>query len=560
MTTPAARLRTGFSPAASYHAQLCQELEAFGRVLAVQRVLSWASRGLAAGMALDLAFVAWAWYRESPWSTPGVLLLVAPLGLAMALGAATLLRRSPRPELARRVDAAARLQERSVTALELSAHGAEHPLALAQMRDTLEHLQRVDALSAFPLRAPRAELVISGLLLLLGLAIVFAPNPWALARARANNPATAVARDQAQRVERLADALQAESLAEIQELRDVLKRGARTVETRSSVPEDSLASLEDLEERIRQMSAGDDQLASALAAIAGALAGEQSTSQLAQAINTGDLREVARASRSLAQSAEQLSGPERERVARALQDAANRAGRSSPQLQEQLSDAAGALRQGAAAGGQASGADAQPGAGSRSAQEALEDMAGSATGAAERQRALGQLESSRNALERALGRGQSRAGSSPSNSRGGSRAERGQRGMADDAGAAGDSAEQGGESESGGGDGEGGGEGQQGPGSGFGSGSQGDRLGGGVSDLDAVTRPELLGASGGFAPDETSDNPFLAESSDGASRLGDESVAPGGFARKSTQGGDGASIPLGLRDLVKDYFSSLDQR
>ena len=38
-----------------------------------------------------------------------------------------------------------------------------------------------------------------------------------------------------------------------------------------------------------------------------------------------------------------------------------------------------------------------------------------------------------------------------------------------------------------------------------------------------------------------------------------EAVQPS-FSNKPTQGNDTSSIPLGLRDLVKDYFSSLDQK
>ncbi len=60
-------------------------------------------------------------------------------------------------------------------------------------------------------------------------------------------------------------------------------------------------------------------------------------------------------------------------------------------------------------------------------------------------------------------------------------------------------------------------------------------------------------------PDESSANPYLGDPDDGTARAGDESVAPS-FSRKPTQGNDTSSIPLGLRDLVKDYFSSLDQK
>ncbi len=41
---------------------------------------------------------------------------------------------------------------------QLGARGAEFPLAVAQMRDAVEHLRRVDLLEAFPLRLPKHEL------------------------------------------------------------------------------------------------------------------------------------------------------------------------------------------------------------------------------------------------------------------------------------------------------------------------------------------------------------------------------------------------------------------
>lgn len=572
---------TMFSPAAGYHAAVRQELEQFGRILALQRVMAWSVRGVVVGLVLDLAVLTWAWTREATASLPSVLLVIPPLLLAVLCGLATSLVRQTTTALAHRVDATARLQERSVTALELGSKGEEHPLALAQMRDAVEHLKRVDAFEAFPLRAPATELIAALLLVLLSAALWFAPNPWAI-RARATNPAIAAAREQAQKVERLADSLQSTSTPEIEALRDMLRKGAATIDTRSEDPEAALGSLEDLEARVRQMSAGDDQLASALAAVANALAGNPSTNDLAQAINTGDLRDVSRAARALAQQTEQMTPEQRAQTAQTLRDAANRAGRSSPQLQSQLDDAANALaspsssQQGqsgsnSAQQGQSSQSAGQQGQGaSRSPGEALNDLSNSAASAAERQRAQNQLQNSRNALERSLGRTQSRSGSGSQSSSSRSNSSSSQRGASDGTdGSAADGQSQGGQPGNEGsqqGSGQGGQEGQGGqdgqgsqPGSGYGTGSSGQQLGGGVSNLDAITRPESVGSPNGFSPDMTSDNPNLGEAGDGTARAQDEQVSPT-FAQRTTQGGDGSSIPLGLRDLVKDYFSSLDQK
>jgi hypothetical protein len=64
---------------------------------------------------------------------------------------------------------------------------------------------------------------------------------------------------------------------------------------------------------------------------------------------------------------------------------------------------------------------------------------------------------------------------------------------------------------------------------------------------------------GGVSPDESSVNPYLGDAGAGDVRSTNEDVQPS-FSRKPTQGNSSGSIPLGLRDLVKDYFSSLDQK
>ena len=79
-----------------------------------------------------------------------------------------------------------------------------------------------------------------------------------------------------------------------------------------------------------------------------------------------------------------------------------------------------------------------------------------------------------------------------------------------------------------------------------------------MSDLDTISSPQQVPSYGGVSPDESSTNPYLGDAGNGNSTAQDEAVQPS-FSRKPTQGNDSGSIPLGLRDLVKDYFSSLDQ-
>ncbi|MBV9134652.1 MAG: hypothetical protein JO318_18245, partial [Chloroflexi bacterium] len=197
---------TMLSPAATYHAELRQQLESVGRAISVQRGLVWLARGLVAGVVIVLGLIIWAWTRDTVRNLPIPILVGVPVLAALLMSVGSLLIRHNTRELARRIDRAARLHERSTTALELGARGDEFPLAVAQMRDAVEHLRRVDLLEAFPLRAPRRELMAAFFVVLVAAIVGLSPNPWLL-RARASNPSITIAQEQAQRVQRLADSL-----------------------------------------------------------------------------------------------------------------------------------------------------------------------------------------------------------------------------------------------------------------------------------------------------------------------------------------------------------------
>jgi hypothetical protein len=544
---------TMLSPAATYHAELREQLGTVGRALSIQRSLLWLARGLAAGTVIVLGLVTWAWLRDTVATLPILLLIGLPIAVSLLAAAASMSIRQNSSELARRVDQAARLQERSTTALELGARGDEFPLALAQMRDAVEHLKRVDLLEVFPLRPPRNELMAAFFVVVIAVLVAVSPNPWLL-RARASNPAISIAREQAQRVQRLADSIQPNS-PELDALRQLVTKGARTIDARSNEPDAALNALQDLEEQVRQMSAGDDQLSAALSAIAGALASDPATQQLSDAINTGDMRQISQAAKDLASAARNLSGQEQQRVARVLRDAAGRAGRISQSLGGDLADAANAMS--ATAGANAANA---------SATDALNQLSNAAAAAGERQRAASQLESSRNALERALGRTQSRSGSNGRSSSSSQRSQSSgssQAGDQEQGGGQGQAGDQSGDGTDGNGGGNPGGDqgsgGETGQGGGYSTGGQSPGQPGPSTQLDAITRPEQVPSNSAFAPDQSNVNPYLGDAGSGAAQTAPESVKPS-YSNKPTQGNDSGSIPLGLRDLVKDYFSSLDQK
>jgi len=566
---------TMLSPAATYHAELREHLDSVGRALSVQRGLLWLTRGLAAGTVVVLGLVIWAWARDAVKTLPIVLLVVVPLVVGLVTAVGSLFIRHNSLELARRIDRAARLHERSTTALELGGRGDEFPLAIAQMRDAVDHLKRVDLLEAFPLRAPKHELMTAFFVVVIAAIVFISPNPWLL-RARASNPTITIAREQAQRVQRLADSIQPNDAAELDALRQLLSKGAKTVDARSNEPDAALNALQDLEEQVQQMSAGDDQIAAALAAIASALASDPTTQPLADAINTGDMRQISQAARDLAQSTKNLTSQDQQRVAKVLRDASGRAGRMSQSIASNLSDAANALQ--AASGADAANAaqaaqgdpsqDGQQSAGgAQAASDALNQLSDAAAGADARQRAASQLQSSRNALERALGRTQSRSGSnssSGSRSSSGSQGSNGSQNAEQSQGGQGRGGDQpGGGMDGNGGDTPGGDQGNGGDlGQGGGYSTGGDspnHTGASATQLDAITRPEQVPTNGQVAPDQSSMNPYTSDAGTGNAQTAPESVQPV-YSSQPTQGNDSSSIPIGLRDLVKDYFSSLDQK
>src|SRR5581483_6880475 len=133
----------------------------------------------------------------------------------------------------------------------------------------------------------------------------------------------------------------------------------------------------DLEQQVQDMSAGDDQMTSALAAIASALAGNQNTQALSDAINTGDMRQISQAAKDLSQSMAGLSPQDKQQLAQTLKAASTQAGRVSQSVANELSDAADGLQAAAAAAAQS---QAQSGQGQSADGQQQQQQAG-ATGA-----------------------------------------------------------------------------------------------------------------------------------------------------------------------------------
>src|SRR5258707_5026246 len=75
---------TMLSPAATYHAELREQLGSVGRALSVQRGLLWLARGLAAGTVAVLGLEVLAWIRDAVRAVPPLVPVGLPLPLSPA--------------------------------------------------------------------------------------------------------------------------------------------------------------------------------------------------------------------------------------------------------------------------------------------------------------------------------------------------------------------------------------------------------------------------------------------------------------------------------------------
>src|SRR5438067_1386505 len=269
---------------------------------------------------------------------------------------------------------------------------------------------------------------------------------------------------------------------------------------------------------------------SASAALAGSLASDAATRDLGTSLARGDLRQAAREMKRLGEEAASMSPADRLKLARSLREAGNRTSRSNSELAQALRQSADALESGDS--GQASGAMSD-------ASSQLDSSASRLRAGPQRERALAQLHQSRSAINRSQQAGQSRSNS-------------GQRGQSQQAGARSgegydDSGASGGEEDPGSGDRPGG--------SGAGTG-QGDHDESVYDPLTSVGHPDVVPGQQPFDPNEAFENPDPDSPSANEAQVGYKQVYAQ-YEEKATQTLQNSYIPAGLKDIVKDYFSSL---
>lgn len=511
-----------------------------------QAALLWLPRGVLAGVLIAALLAAVARWR--PLLTTNELALIAvalaTLGLVISL-LVIWLRQRPLWEQARFADRQFRLQERAATAVEIhdGRLTTTHTLAQQQLADTLAAVRQVDTVRQLPLRLNRQDwLVLLLALLLLSLAL-FLPNPQeaileeqrALAETIAEQAAALealqeeIASNQALTPEQQA-ALQAPVEQALQELQSNELNRAEAM----AVLSEAEAGLRDL-----QVDFSQNELRESLAAAGQPLAENETAASLGNALQNGQLGQAGAAAAQLADELTALNDDQQQALAEDLAETAAGLENLDSQLAGALNEAAEAL----AAGDTAAAQQAL-----REAGGILQERQQELAAAAQADSAAQQLAEGRAEVAQA-GEGEQVAGEQGS-------------------GGAGESSEAG-SSESG--------EAGQQPQAGGATPLDGDGQGG-------TAAPDSGGGAGGnvFVPDpvdlsgiEGTDIELPAEClanpeacgpliEDRPTAFGEEgSVVPyeqvfGDYRDAANEALTNDYIPLNLKGLVRDYFSSLE--
>lgn len=517
-------------------------------------VLLWLPRGLLAGLVAAAAVAATARFRPILHNRE-----VAYIALALALlGAAgslllVYLRRPTMLEQARFFDRLFGLQERASTAIEIQTGrlSVARTMAEQQLADTAVAMSRVDARSRLPLRPRWSDVMMVFLAAVLLVLAVALPNEQSsiLAEQQAVDEVISEEIARLQALERrteeelaLDDAGREEVLAPIRRALEELNNGQLS-------REEAVAALSEAENELRELSeagnglAGRDQaVAQALRAAGQPLTEDQSSAALGQALTGGDLAQAAAAANQLADNMTLLSAADQDSLAQRLQESAASLVEVDPELARLLAEAAQALQRGQLDQSREALQEAAIAMQQRRSEQALADQA--LVAANELQSARGEVATAGNPVATATTGGDQDVQTGPG---------QGQTGQGATAGSSAGSI--------------------TGPGTGSdtqeGQGAGGPGPGGGHAETVYVPDYVDLASEEGIEiqlPAECVANPencgqLIDERPTGFTD--EQSLVPyeqvfGDYRNAAIEALEGDYVPLGMKGLVRDYFSSLE--
>lgn len=529
-------------------------------------MLIWGPRGIMIGLYIGVAMAAIARFR--PFLT-NIEIAYWAAGLALAglvIGVGYIFSQShTQSEQARFADETFGLKERLVSAVELNTEtiDAPPPMKERQLKDTLKVIEQVDTPKGIPFELNSQDWTLILLALVILLAAVILPNNMETIL-QGQRAVEQVVAEQIEALETLEEEIEANpDLTEEQRdaLLDPLQNARQELEDGVSSREEALAALSQAESALRQIEEQNSSDAlEAQMAQAGQSVSSQSGQELGEAMQAGDLNQTAEALENLSESVAGLSDTEQQALGQDLSQAASELSGTNPELAEQLSEAGSALQQGNVAEAEEALAQAGEVAQAEAADGELAEAAGEAAG---------ELSQGRQEVTQA-------GEENPENSQAGETAEQtgeeGQNGEAGE-GTEGDTAQAGTQAGEQPGDGSQAGATQPGAGSATGetSGAQAGGVGEGGGSTDNVFVPPFQDLSGEEGVEvELDANCTLGLENCGElvstnpTEFGDEtSIVPyeevySEYANTAYEALSEDYIPLGMKEYVRDYFSSLE--
>lgn len=335
------------------NSQLSIYLRRWGLRLRLVESLTWGPWGATAGLGVGLlvALAARLWPLLMARWLAVLTVLLSLIGVTVGLVAVWLL---PRPliRLARTFDRRFELAERLTTAVEISTGRlwATPAMAAAQLADTLAVANRVDPRLMLPLRASRRALLIFSVLVTALVLFLWLPNPQEdvlLQRAAVR----AAIEEQIEELEAARqEVIQAEGLTEAERemLLQALEEAMAALDESQATPEEAVAALSEAEQALaRLQDPGAAAVQAGLERAAERMSDSELTRDIAEALAQGDYRAAAEALASYTSTeGEPLTREEELELARELVEAAEALAESDPTLAERLAQAAETIEQG----------------------------------------------------------------------------------------------------------------------------------------------------------------------------------------------------------------------
>ncbi len=522
-------------------AELYDRLAGIRHVLLLQRLVVWFLRLVSVGLAIDVVLLLSV--RVLPITVPAPALWVPQLVLTLlGLVAVGIFGRPRDADVAAITDRELGLRERLTTALENQRRQSGSSMVKLQLEDSLRYLRQVEPWQAFPIHFPKRERRVAAVLALLVLGMLVAPNPMKETLQRRALVQKTV-KQEAQKIQKAADDVRQDELAdntdEQQRLAQMLSDLAQVLDRKGLSPEEAVARIAQTDQKLAELRNPRGETAQdALERATAALAREPLTREVANNVQKGDYKKAAEGLQQLGQKGGELSSQERDRAAAALRAAGAAASKADSQLGSALQEAGDALD---------SEKNTQDmGRAFQRASSQLSQAGQAAKSQSRMQRAQNQLNQSRNAISQVGDQAQGRDASS-----------RGQPGSPSDAAADQQRGQQG--------DNPGQEEARQ-PGEGGNSSqgerSQGDSAGGdGMGDRIfaegySMRQEGVPGQANENGPEMTGNDSSLSDPTRNESSVPYTQVYAN-YQQKATKAMESSYVPLNMKELVKDYFSSL---